>query len=441
MRRPISSAFLLGLLLACPAARAQVAAYEGFAYPAGRDLDFQDGGSGFVGPWSGGPFDVELRGSAVIMPGSLAAGALGTAGNRVAVTGFGQAPASFGRFLAEPLGAPGTTAWLGFVIDGSGPGNGGGVILGGTTTDPDAPPLGGLGVGDPLDGETFGLARVLPGSTGPAGRSRVPVGGRALLVVRMRFAAGADTFDLFVNPTPGGAAPATPDASVRFEIGQNVDRVELFSWAGHGLDELRLGDSFAAVAPAGGVPPAPASPASLRVEPSRVAGGASARGTVTLSGPAPPGGQAVALSSSRPAAASVPATVSVPAGATVASFPVATARVAADTAATISASSGGATRSATLTVTAPPARTPDAVSVRKAEYDASKKELRVEATSSRGGASLRAHVAATGQLIGTLRDEGGGRHKGRFSWPANPRDITVRSSLGGSATARVEAKR
>jgi hypothetical protein len=70
---------------------------------------------------------------------------------------------------------------------------------------------------------------------------------------------------------------------------------------------------------------------------------------VTLNGPAPAGGAQVPLSSNNPAA-TVPASVTVAAGATSASFSLGTGAVANSIAVTISASYGGATRTASLTV-------------------------------------------------------------------------------------------
>lgn len=91
----------------------------------------------------------------------------------------------------------------------------------------------------------------------------------------------------------------------------------------------------------------------LAVAPSSVAAGVGATGTVTISSPAPTGGVVVPLSSSQPAAAAPPASAIVPAGATSASFPIATFTVDAPTPVTITATFGGQTRSAALTV-APP---------------------------------------------------------------------------------------
>jgi hypothetical protein len=108
--------------------------------------------------------------------------------------------------------------------------------------------------------------------------------------------------------------------------------------------------SASAPAPA----PAPASLSSLSLNPTSVTGGSSSTGTVTLSGPAPTGGAQVTLSSSNTTAARVPSTVTVAAGATSTTFTVSTSAVASSTSVAISATYGGATRSAALTVTAAP---------------------------------------------------------------------------------------
>jgi hypothetical protein len=169
-------------------------------------------------------------------------------------------------------------------------------------------------------------------------------------------------------------------------------------------------------------------------------GGSSAQGTVTLTGAAPSGGAVVTLSSSNTAVASVPASVMVAAGATSATFTISTQTVAASTSATITAAYGGLSKTATLTVTAQPPPTTDTVSVQLAEYSSGNRQLRVEATSSNASATLQVYVSSTNTRIGTLRNEGGGRYRGDFSWSSNPQSITVRSSLGGSATKAVTVK-
>ncbi len=83
---------------------------------------------------------------------------------------------------------------------------------------------------------------------------------------------------------------------------------------------------------------------------------------------------------------------------------------------------------------------PDSIAIQIAEYSSGNRELRVEATSSSANATLQVFVTATNTLIGTLQNDGGGRYRGDFSWPTNPQNITVRSSLGGSASRQVTLK-
>ena len=94
--------------------------------------------------------------------------------------------------------------------------------------------------------------------------------------------------------------------------------------------------------------------ASIAANPSQVVGGASSTGTVTLTSPAASGGVTVTLSSAS-GAVSVPASVAVGQSATAATFGIATAVVPATTSTTLSAASGGVTKSTTFTVNpAPP---------------------------------------------------------------------------------------
>lgn len=185
----------------------------------------------------------------------------------------------------------------------------------------------------------------------------------------------------------------------------------------------------------------PAAPAttlsSLTLNPTAVTGGASAQGTVSLSAPAQ-SATVVSLSASS-ALASVPASVTIAAGSTSATFGVGTTSVASSATVTVTATSGGVARSATLTINRA-ATNADTVSVQKADYDSSKRTLKVEANSSGSNATLQVFVTSSGQLLGTLSSNGGGKFSGQLSSATNPQNITVRSSLGGSATRAVSAK-
>jgi hypothetical protein len=98
-------------------------------------------------------------------------------------------------------------------------------------------------------------------------------------------------------------------------------------------------------------PSGPPALASLSVNPAIVAGGSSAIGTVTLTAPAPAGGAQVTLGNSRPGVATVPPGVLVAAGKTSNTFTVTTSATHRNNAVTLSASYGGVTTTATLTVT------------------------------------------------------------------------------------------
>ena len=89
---------------------------------------------------------------------------------------------------------------------------------------------------------------------------------------------------------------------------------------------------------------------SVGVSPTTVLGGVSSQGTVTLSAAAPTGGAVVTLTSSNTVVATVPASITISAGSTTGTFSVATTGVSAATNVTITASYGGATQTATLTV-------------------------------------------------------------------------------------------
>jgi hypothetical protein len=99
----------------------------------------------------------------------------------------------------------------------------------------------------------------------------------------------------------------------------------------------------------------------------------------------------------------------------------------------------------TVTPSRTPTRTPtsasaDTVAIQTADYSTRRQELQVDATSTSSNATLQVFVTSTNQLIGTLSNDGGGNYSGTFSWPTNPQNITVRSSLGGSASRNVSSR-
>lgn len=186
-------------------------------------------------------------------------------------------------------------------------------------------------------------------------------------------------------------------------------------------------------------PPAPVTLSSITLNPTSLIGGNTATGTVRLSAAAQT--SSVITLSDNSSFVTTPASVTVPAGATSATFNVNTTQVSTAATATITATFGGITRTATLTVNPPaPPPTVDTVSISRAEYTASKRTLRVEAGSTRSTATLQVFVTSSNQLVGTLTNNGGGKYSGQFNLSANPQNITIRSNFGGQATRAVVLK-
>ena len=82
----------------------------------------------------------------------------------------------------------------------------------------------------------------------------------------------------------------------------------------------------------------------------------------------------------------------------------------------------------------------DTVTITRAQYSIALSQLLVKATDSDPTATLTVSVTSTGQVLGTMINQGGGNYNFKKVVTPNPRQITVTSDLGGSATARVRAR-
>ena len=82
----------------------------------------------------------------------------------------------------------------------------------------------------------------------------------------------------------------------------------------------------------------------------------------------------------------------------------------------------------------------DTVTITKAQYSIARSQLLVTATDSDPTATLTVSVTNTGQVLGTMTNQGGGNYAFKKVVTPNPRQITVTSNMGGSATARVRAR-
>jgi len=82
----------------------------------------------------------------------------------------------------------------------------------------------------------------------------------------------------------------------------------------------------------------------------------------------------------------------------------------------------------------------DTVVITRAQYTTSRSQLTVQATDTDDTAKLTVSVTSTGQVLGMMTNKGGGSYSAKFTVTPNPRQITVSSNLGGSATARVKVR-
>ena len=253
-RFPVCAALAASLaLLATWPLRAALISYDGADYPANSTLNTRNGGLGWLNAWSGLNRAVA---DGLQFPGLV------TAANRLLTVGGNQASlrtistAGFSSLLTGgKFGLDGTELWLS--------------VLARRETNQDFTEYAGLSLFDGGTEELFlgipsgGFAHwgmqlfdlgAAPGNITAASYAPVTTGETVFLVLRLRFAA-SDTVDLFVNPTPG-VVPTRPDATrsganirfdrIRIQSGPYVSQPPL------SLDEIRLGESYADVAP--GVP-------------------------------------------------------------------------------------------------------------------------------------------------------------------------------------------
>ena len=190
--------------------------------------------------------------------------------------------------------------------------------------------------------------------------------------------------------------------------------------------------------------PPPTGPTLISVVffPARVGGGGPVTGRVRFNGPATEGAQ-VSLTSSNPNVVQVPASIVVIKNASIADFPVTTSAVGANKNVTVSATAccgGLGSANGVLTVTTDPPPPPNVVRIDKADFKPGGRggTLTVRATSTSATAILTVFRNASTVPTFILTNQGGGRYQGSFSFSGSkPATVTVRSNLGGVATAKV----
>lgn len=124
--------------------------------------------------------------------------------------------------------------------------------------------------------------------------------------------------------------------------------------------------------------------ASLVIAPSQLVGGASAIGTITLSGPAPAGGATISLAGNS-SSVSVPVTVTIPSGGLSSTFAVTTRVVSSIVPAIVTASWGTSRAGATLTLTASPLVNLSDLSVRMTDDNLAEGTITLTAAAPHGG--------------------------------------------------------
>lgn len=238
-------------------------AYEGFAYADGQNLASQSGGSGFTGVWTTNVVGASMTAGSLTYTDKLG-NSLVTSGNKAFFTGVGGTSQAF-RDLPAMRGDDNTTTWVSFV----------GVRQGPTTNVTANPYPRGcnvslyanatehLAIGN-ASGAASNVWSFLPAGSGgnitADTRSMVPFNQLSLIVVRIDHKAGNDDAYLFVNPTLG-VEPSVSAADARSLGGfdYSFNRVRPFAggtdaansrpYAELVVDEIRVGESYAAVTP------------------------------------------------------------------------------------------------------------------------------------------------------------------------------------------------
>jgi hypothetical protein len=165
---------------------------------------------------------------------------------------------------------------------------------------------------------------------------------------------GATSYELQIDDSSNFTAPLTLSQTVSVSQATVTGLPsQRFFWRVRAFNSAGIAGPFSASSRFNAQPASTttASLSAVSVSPASVVGGTAAQGTITLTGGAPSGGAVVTLSSANPSVVSVPASVSLAAGASSATFAVNTSAVTANTSVTITATYGGVSRTATLTVT------------------------------------------------------------------------------------------
>ena len=237
----------LGVVAACALScllpeRAEAASYDGFDYPVGTPYASLTGGTNFT------PFSTF---TSTVAPGSLPdpTGTLLTSGNRLEGRTGSSGSAAILGYAVAPVARVGDEFWVSFLMrqDVTSSGLMTGMYVGGGS--------GRYFIGDPLSGPGNGTLVISPGGGENYVSSGVPFEGNRdyFVVAHFQRGPGNDLATLYVNPVPGTEPPAS---GVTFDGVDLVGSLVSFTFVVFtpsdvtaSLDELRVGSSYADVAP------------------------------------------------------------------------------------------------------------------------------------------------------------------------------------------------
>ena len=213
-------------------------------------LNGKGGGTGWANNWTSSGSNLQVVSAGLADPSGL----LPVSGGSVQLQGVNFFPgATAQRDLSTTLGADGTTTWISFVLrpDGTSPIDYFGIRFGsGGANSGFAGYLGGNFVLE----QAGGIGSVIVNGIAPQN------GVDVLMVLRLQHAAGSDTMTLYVNPTPGPSSPdSTFTATKSLDLG-SFTQIQIAGGSGFTannaqIDEIRVGQTFADVAPSIGSAP------------------------------------------------------------------------------------------------------------------------------------------------------------------------------------------
>ena len=223
-----------------------VIGYEPFAYAAGP-FNGANGGTGWAAGWSNVGMSTTVTATGLQDP----TGAMPVSGGAAELRLLSYQTVTQSRNLSTTLGAPGSTAWISFLVkpDGTAAGDYAGIEFGSPSA---SIAFAGYTNGRFVLEQAGGAGTVMVNGISPT------AGQTYLLTVRMDFAAGADALTLYVNPTPGQAAPDSTFTATKADLNLgSFTRIAIAggeSWMDNdaALDELRISSSYLDAVPMGG---------------------------------------------------------------------------------------------------------------------------------------------------------------------------------------------